>query len=277
MLRVLIVDDEEPARNRLRHLLESVQNEGKVKIVGEASDGIQAVKMLNDLSVDLVFLDIRMPGMDGFDVVEDLDPDTRPVVIFTTAYDSYALKAFDASAVDYLLKPFSRKRLEEAINKAIRLKNAPEDLQLAENRLARLLNMLDSTSESAEKSPSRQNDFLRQISIPYRDRILIVPVSQLICAEVQESITRLFVLEEDKVNARQQLHSYVVSYTLDQLETNLDPQSFMRVHRSAIVQLDHIREMIPWFSGRYKLLLTGNHEVIASRERSRLLKEKLML
>jgi two-component system LytT family response regulator len=110
MLSVLIVDDESPARKRLRKLLSPMAEDERLKIVGEAGDGIEALERLQQQDIDLVFLDIRMPGLDGFDVLERLEPEHRPTVVFTTAYDAYAIRAFEASATDYLLKPVSKER-----------------------------------------------------------------------------------------------------------------------------------------------------------------------
>ncbi|MCH8961312.1 MAG: response regulator [Bacteroidetes bacterium] len=276
MLRVLIVDDESPARKRLRKLLKPQVEADRLDIVGEAADGPTALEKLAAEPVDLLFLDIRMPEMDGFDVLERIPPERHPVVVFTTAYDDYALRAFEANAVDYLLKPISRERLDEALARAERL--TPETRQDNDERLARLLDWVEAQAVPAQPQPAATpQHFLEQISIPYRDRILIVSVDRLVSAEISEGITRLFVLSEDNSGPRARLRQHVVNYTLEQLETSLDPDAYMRVHRSAIVRLQAIREMIPWFSGRYKLMLEGDHEVIASRERSRLLKERLML
>ena len=276
MLRTLIVDDEAPARKRLRKLLQPMAKDDRLEIVGEAGDGVEALDKLDDTDVDLLFLDIRMPELDGFDVLERLPPDDRPVVVFTTAYDAYAVRAFEANAVDYLLKPITKERLEKAIARAERLRKAPEKRQIDDERLGKLLDWLDAQAAiGGKEEPDEPRTFLEQISVPYRDRILIVPTSDLITAEINEGITRLFVLVKEDGTRR--LRQHIVNYTLDQLESNLDPDDFMRVHRSAIVQLSQIREMIPWFSGRYKLVLTGDHEVIASRERSKLLKDRLML
>ena len=276
MLRVLIVDDESPARKRLRKLLQPQVDAGRLAIVGEAEDGPAALETLAADSVDLLFLDIRMPEMDGFDVLERIPPERHPVVVFTTAYDDYALRAFEANAVDYLLKPISRERLDDALARAERL--TPETRQDNDERLSRLLDWVEAQAAPAASQPAAApQNFLEQISIPYRDRILIVSVDRLVSAEINEGITRLFVLAEEDGGPRTRLRQHVVNYTLEQLESSLDPDAYMRVHRSAIVRLQAIREMIPWFSGRYKLILEGDHEVIASRERSRLLKERLML
>ncbi len=275
MLRVVIVDDEPPARKRLRRLLAPLVEAGRLSIIAEAGDGFEALAVLDQQPADLLFLDIQMPEMDGFDVVERLDPATRPMVVFTTAYDEYAIRAFEANAVDYLLKPISKERLHEAVSRVAR--GQPEETQRQnEARLARLLDWMEARAETERQpAPSPPPEYLQQLSIPYRDRILIVPVERLVSVEINEGITRLYILEESAAKPR--LRQHIVSYTLDQLETYLDPALFMRVHRSAIVQFDQIRELIPWFSGRFKLVLTGDHEVIASRERSKMLKDRLML
>ena len=278
MLQVLIVDDEEPARKRLRSLLKPHVEDERVEIAAEAENGVEALDVLDEHQIDLLFLDIRMPELDGFEVLERIPPNQHPVTVFTTAYNDYALRAFEANAVDYLLKPISKERLAESIARAERIVRTPEKKQISEDRLAKLLDWVE--AQAAEEQPrpkSQQDSYLEQISIPFRDRILIVPIERLITAEISEGITRLFVQEEDGNAPRPRLRQHVVNYTLEQLESSLDPTDFMRVHRSAIVQLHAIHEMIPWFSGRYKLILTGDHEVIASRERSRLLKDRLML
>ena len=276
MLRVLIVDDESPARKRLRKLLQPHVEADRLDIVGEAADGPAALEALAAEPVDLLFLDIRMPEMDGFDVLERIPPEHHPVIVFTTAYDDYALRAFEANAVDYLLKPISRERLNDALARAERL--TPETRQDNDERLSKLLDWVEAQAAPASPPPAAaSHNYLEQISIPYRDRILIVSVDRLVSAEINEGITRLFVLAEEDGGPRARLRQHVVNYTLEQLESSLDPDAYMRVHRSAIVRLQAIREMIPWFSGRYKLILEGDHEVIASRERSRLLKDRLML
>ena len=275
-MRALLVDDEAPARQRLRKLLRPFTENGRLDVAAEAGDGVEALERLQEDVFDVVFLDVQMPGLDGFEVLERLPPDSAPAVIFTTAYDEYALRAFEASAVDYLLKPISKERLEKAVTRAERSQQAPDVKRTSDERLGRLLDWLDVQAEQ-EAAARPAASFMRQISIPYRDRILIVPVARLVSAEIQEGITRLYVLPEETSGGKAALRQYAAAYTLDQLEATLDPEAFVRVHRSAIVQFEHIREMISWFSGRYKLVLTGGHEVIASRERSKTLKERLML
>jgi two-component system, LytTR family, response regulator len=273
MLRVFIVDDEAPARTRLAKLLAPMVKAGRVEIVGQASDGVEAVETLSASPADLVFLDIRMPGLDGFEVLEKLPPDSRPTVAFTTAYDEYALRAFEANAVDYVLKPVTSERLEETVRRAENLATTPSGRQMDEDKLGRLLDWIDAQASDAAPTGG-PSTYVKQLSIPYRDRILVTPVERIISIEIAEGITRLYVLEETD-GPHPKLRQHIVGYTLDQLSSMLNPESFMRVHRSAIVQFRHIKELIPWFSGRYKLVLSASHEVIASRERSKLLKERL--
>lgn len=279
MLRVFVVDDEPPARERLKKLLEEISSELDIELVGEAVDGIDAVEKLSETEVDVVFLDIQMPGYDGFEVIDRLEPDSRPVIIFTTAYDEYALRAFDAHAVDYLLKPISAERLKTAVRRADELVGEPTSKHGAEEDIARLLDWMDANAGAGVKPANdvEPSKYLEQLSIPYRDRILIVPVHRLVSIEISEGITRVHILDDDDPGPRTRLKQHIVNYTLDQLGELLDPADFIRVHRSAIVQFSHIRELISWFSGRYKLVLTGSHEVIASRERSKLLKDRLRI
>lgn len=274
-LKALIVDDEAPARRRLRKLLSSFPEEFALELIGEASDGVEAVELLEKLEVDVVFLDIQMPELNGFEVLEKLPDTARPVVVFTTAYDSYALRAFEANAVDYLLKPISRERLHDAVERARRVRLGSDSLTDTNRKLDELLRWLEAQDDSERDDGPAAS--VRQLSVPYRDRILLIPIERILSAEIDEGITRVFVQEDEGPHAKPRIRQHVVNYTLDQLESMLPSDRFMRVHRSSIVQLDHIQELIPWFSGRYKLVMTGEHEVIASRERSKNLKDRLMI
>ncbi len=277
MLKALIVDDESPARRRLIRLLTPMVEAGRLSIEAEAQDGVEALEALKKKRFDLLFLDVQMPELTGFEVLERVPEDRRPVVIFTTAYDEYAVKAFEANAVDYLLKPIDKERLEQAVSRAERLLGKPEDRADNDNRFNVLLDWLDEQAEEPGGGrKTSDGDYLKQLSVPYRDRLIIVPVDRIVAAEVRDGITRLVVLDEHHSGATRSTE-YIVSYKLEQLESNLDPEKFMRVHRSSIVQLQCIREMISWFSGRYKLVLTGGHEVIASRERSKVLRQKMTI
>lgn len=281
MLRILIVDDEPLARARLRKLLQPLAAAGTVALVGEAGDGVEALEQLQRQAVDLVLLDIQMPGLDGFDVIERIPPNCHPAIVFTTAYDQYALRAFEANALDYLLKPVTQERLNHAIARVERLRQAPEMRRTIEEQLARLLDWLDADATpprpAKPATTTATAEYMRQISIPVRDRVLVIPVERLVSAEVVDGITRVYVLEDPLPGQKPRLKPHIVQYALDQLDASLDPNQFLRVHRAALIQFNHIQELVPWFSGRYKLILTGDHEVIASRERSKLLKDRLLL
>jgi two-component system, LytTR family, response regulator len=277
-MNIVIADDEAPARKRLKKLLTESSYGAELNIVAEAKDGVETLQACTDHSVDILFLDIQMPGYDGFEVLDRIGPEKRPIVIFTTAFDAYAIRAFDANAVDYLLKPIPSERLNEAIERAVKAASKPDKNE----NLARLLDWMDTQAirdagSTAPDAKSGSKGYLEQLSIPFRDRILIIPIEKVVSIEINEGITRVHILEDDPTNLRPRIRQHIVNYTLDQLGTLLHPDDFMRIHRSAIVQFKHIKELIPWFSGRYKLVLSGSHEVIASRERSKTLKDRLMI
>lgn len=289
MLRCLIADDEAPARARLRRLIAPFEEAGRLRIDGEAADGVEALAALEAGAFDLAFLDVQMPGHDGFGVLERVSPARRPDVVFTTAHHDYALRAFEENAVDYLLKPVSRERLDQSVARAETragarrpapaISDAPASPPAAprpdDDRLARLLDWLDASAQGPA-APARPAERIQHLSVPHRDRLLVLPVASVVSVEVQDGITRVFALGDER-DVRAPLRQHLVPHTLEHLEAHLDPDEFLRVHRSALVQVRHIREMVPWFSGRYKLVLTGAHEVIASRERSRILRDRLML
>jgi len=267
-IKVFIVDDEELARKKVASLLKKFVSSGQAEIVGEAVDGVEALELLSKTDVDLLFLDVQMPGHDGFEVLERLDIENRPKVIFTTAFDQYAVKAFEENAIDYLLKPIEQDRFEKAFDKLVQQK---ADLGVDEEKMGELLEWLD--KEQASTNPDEAK-YLEQVSVPYRDKILVVSVEDIEAVEVKESITRLNVKETNREHGDVS-KSYIVSQTLEQWQSRLDPKSFMRIHRSAIVRIDAIRELIPWFSGRYKVITKTGYELMASRERSKELKKML--
>jgi DNA-binding LytR/AlgR family response regulator len=245
-MRTLIVDDEVPARERLKRLLTDVEG---VDLVGEAEDGIQAVEMIEADKPDLVFLDIQMPGLDGFGVIEALeDP---PLVIFVTAYDQYAIQAFEVNALDYLLKPFTRQRLEKAVRRA------RQELADEEDVAARLGPLLESLAT--------QGRYLARLAVRARDRIRVLDVSEVDWIGVEGERVTVYVGDE----------VYSVRRTLGELEARLDPARFFRAHRSAIVNLDRVAEVIPWFKGSHKLRLATGVEVELSRAQARALRKIL--
>ena len=245
-MRTLIVDDESPARERLKRLLSDIEG---VELIGEAENGVQAVELIEKERPDLVLLDIQMPGLDGFGVIEALAEPPR--VIFVTAYDEYAIRAFEANALDYLLKPFSRERLATAVRRAHESLREERDFA---SRLGPLLQSL-----------AGQGQYLTRLAVRDCDRIRVLDVSEVdwICVTGEQVV----------LHAGDQL--YTVGRTMAELESRLDPARFFRAHRSAIVNLDRVAEVIPWFKGSHKLRLTTGTEVDLSRARARALRKIL--
>jgi len=245
-VRILIVDDESPARERLKRLLDGVED---VELAGEAEDGSQAVDLIEQERPDLVLLDIQMPGLDGFGVIEALeDP---PPVVFVTAYDEYAIHAFEVHALDYLLKPFSQERLEEAIRRAKERQDGGRDLA---SQLAPMLEGL-----------AGQGHYLTRLAVRAGDRIRVLHVEQVDWFGVED--------EETIVHAAGE--AYPIRRTLADLEVRLDSKRFFRAHRSAIVNLDRVKEIVPWFKRSHRLRLTTGDEVDLSRTQARALREIL--
>ena len=252
-LRVLIVDDEPLARARARRLLQDV---GGVDIVGEAGSVPEARALVASHSPDVLLLDIRMHDSDGFALLESL-PSPKPLVVFTTAFDHYAVRAFEANAVDYLLKPFRTERLAEALERARRDLARPEDVS------ARLASLLDDVARARTAPP------------PALDRFTVRSGARQLILRADEILW--FGAEDKLVFAATRADRHWVNFTLDQLEQRLDPAKFQRVHRSAIVNLDHARSLHAAFAGTYRLRLDdeARTEVPVSRNRARELRTRL--
>jgi len=245
-VRILIVDDEQPARERLKRLLDGI---GGVELIGEAEDGLQAVELIEREQPDLVLLDIQMPGLDGFGVVEALEE--PPPVVFVTAYDEYAIRAFEVNALDYLLKPISHERLEKAIHRA---HEAQAEGQGFASRLAPLLESLTS-----------QSHYLTRLAVRDGNRIRVLDTDEVDWIDIEN--------EQTFVHAGSA--TYPIRRTLADLEARLDPARFFRAHRFAIVNLDRVQEIVPWFKGSHKLRLTTGAEVELSRAQARALRKLL--
>ena len=245
-MRTLIVDDEAPARARVKRQLANLEG---VEIVGEAQDGLQALEMIEALSPDLVLLDISMPELDGFGLVEALqDP---PAIIFVTAYDEYAIRAFEVHALDYLLKPFSQERLEEAVRRA------QDALDEGQDPGSQLLPLLESLAAGGH--------YLTRLAVRQRERIRLLDVDEIDWIGVQDEETTVHVGDQ----------AYPVRRSLTELERRLDPAHFFRAHRSAIVNLQRVKEIVPWFKGSHILRLDSGAEVELSRAQARLLRKIL--
>jgi two-component system LytT family response regulator len=235
-LRSLIVDDERLARQKLRRLLEA---EPAVEVVGECGNGLEAVAAIVRLHPDVVLLDIEMPGLNGFEVLRRVGIENTPHVIFVTAHDEFAIKAFELEALDYLLKPFDASRLHQAIARARRASS--EDLP---ERLIALLGRLDARDSS-----------LTRILVRSEGRMSFVRVDEIDWIQAADNYVRIHAGRE----------SHLVRDTLASLEARLDPRRFMRVHRSAIVNLDRVHELRALFRGDYEVRLKGGASVPLGR------------
>ena len=248
-LRTLVVDDEKLARDRLVGFLEGVED---VELIGQAADGVEALQRIEEERPDLVFLDVQMPGMDGFEVLRALRA-PLPHVVFATAYDEYAIRAFEVDAVDYLLKPLVRARVLEAVGRVRSRFGGERGAPDLEHVLRRL--------------EERRAVHVTQVPVYSGKRILIVPVNDVLW----------FGVEYRLVYAHTTERAFMTNYTLRELEERLDPALFFRAHKSSLVNLKHVKEIVPWFGGRYKLVMRdpAGSEVALSRAQARELRARL--
>ena len=295
-ISALIIDDEQLARDELKYLLDSV---GGVDVVGEGSNGIQAVDLIEEHHPDLVFLDVQMPGQDGFAVIQRLmernrersrakaasaadvgaqkDPAPLPQFVFATAFDHYAVRAFDVNAVDYLLKPFDRARVQEAVERvrgriaagganAVAAAGAPE--AEIESQLDRLLRLLD-RPHGVERPGSLSHPPAKLI-VQTQSRLLLVDQAEICFAAIEEGLIRIVTRSfEGQSKCR----------TLEELLELLDPARFWRAHRGFVVNIDQIREVMPWFKSSYQLRMNDKRqtEIPVSRAQTRRLRELFKL
>ncbi|HEV3060083.1 MAG TPA: LytTR family DNA-binding domain-containing protein [Vicinamibacterales bacterium] len=237
MTRVLIVDDERMARRRVRRLLTIEQ---EIAIVGECGDGGSAVKMITDLEPDIAFIDVQMPELDGFDVVESVPPDKLPAIVFVTAFDCYALRAFEVHAIDYLLKPFTNERFHTALTRA-RERVAARDPRAGIGALVDHLRM-------TRRHPAR-------IAVRVGDRSVVIDWRNVDWIEAADNYVRLHVGTKD----------FLLRETIAAVGAQLDPDRFARVHRSAIVQVDRIAEFQPSGHGDVDLVLRNGVRLTLTR------------
>jgi two-component system LytT family response regulator len=239
-LSVLIVDDERPARRRIAELL---RKQAHIAQISEAANGVEAVEAIHDRRPDLVFLDVQMPELDGFGVIEQVGPERMPVTIFVTAYDSYAIRAFEAHALDYLLKPFSDERCEQALRRAHSLITARRSSELS-GRLAELVGGRDRGAASLDR-----------LVVKLRDSLELVRSSEI------DWLGAAGVYVEIHAGTRTYLHRA----TLGELEQRLDPRQFTRIHRSTIVAVDRIARLEPRTHGEHVAVLQDGTRLRVSR------------
>ena len=256
-IKTLIVDDEPLARRNLRVLL---AKDPQIEILDECRNGREAVKAINALLPDLIFLDIQMPEMDGFDVLAQVGPEQIQAIIFVTAFDQYALKAFDVHALDYLLKPFDDERFTHALQRA---KTQIEAREI--NRLSKRLLALLEARENERKSPSQQPGYLTRVMIKASGRVVLLKVDEIDFIEADGNYAKLHVGRK----------AHLLREKMNELEGQLDPARFVRIHRSIIVNLDRIKEMHPHFNGDYIVVLEDGRQLRMSRTRREQLESRL--
>ena len=255
-ITALIVDDEQPARDELGYLLKSFPD---IEVVGQAKNGVEAVSLIRELNPCLVFLDVQMPGLDGLGVIRKLlEKKMRlPLVIFVTAYDHYAVQAFELSAVDYLLKPIARSRLEKAL---LRVRRMTEAAESAKQKLDHLVDML-------ERRPAPQKS---KLVVKSGGRLHLLDSDDVVYASIEDGVITIATRDlEGQSNFR----------TVEELQGTLDPNTFWRVHRSYLINVNRIKEVIPWFKSSYQLKMDDKKqtEIPVSRAQTRKLRELLNL
>ena len=238
-LKVVIVDDEPLARDRIRELLTTHSD---VEIVGEARNGQQALETIIVQQPDLVFLDVQMPDMDGFEVLKALDSDSIPLIIFVTAFDEYALRAFEFHAIDYLMKPFDRERFAKAIKHA--------KLQATRTKDRDTSNIIKLLEDIKPKT-----GYLERFIIKSGETVHFVPASEVDSIEAEGNYVRLRVGN----------CSHLLRETLNNIESQINPRQFVRIHRSTIVNMDRVRELQTWARGEYRVVLHSGASHTLSR------------
>ena len=249
-LRTLIVDDEPLARERVATLL---NGESDIEVVGECRDGHEAIEAILNVGPDLVFLDIQMPGADGFDVFKAVGPERMPLVIFVTAYDQHALRAFEVRALDYLLKPFDRERFREALGRARAQIEGRESGDLGRRLLALV--------QDIRPGPSRAE----RIVVKSGGKLFFLRTDEIDWIEAAGNYAKVHVGGD----------SHLLRETMISLEAKLDPDKFFRIHRSRIVNLERVKEMQPWFNGEYVVILKNGVKLTLSRGYREKLQERL--
>jgi len=232
MKKVIIIDDEAPARSLIKEFLQDYED---LVLLEECNNGVDAVTAINTFKPDLIFLDIQMPGLTGFEVLKRLEE--MPQVIFSTAYDQYAMKAFEVNAVDYLLKPFKQERFDEAIQK---LRNN------SKGYLSQIQTLVNSLNE--------QESYLINILVSVRNKLINIPTDQIVLIKAEGNYARLTTVDG----------SYLTSYGITKLEEKLNPQQFIRVHRSTIINITCVKEVYTYPSS-YEVVMKNGGVVKVSR------------
>ena len=253
-LRVLIADDERPAREYLKRILVEFED---VELIGEAENGTEALESIKSLKPDLALLDLQMPEMSGIEVVRQLRKTQMPLTAFVTAFDEYAVQAFELNAVDYLLKPVERVRLRETIDRAKSRLEQTDWRSVETDRIA---------NAAAAYEASARNEPLTRIPVKKRDDIYLVPVSEVASIVADGELLHITTTENER---------FVINFRLKDIEARLDADRFIRLSRSALVNLDHVSRVSPLPGGTYLVSLLNGQELESSRQQSRLLRSKV--
>ncbi|MFQ5568311.1 MAG: LytR/AlgR family response regulator transcription factor [Rhodothermales bacterium] len=251
-IRTLIVDDEPLAREGIRVLL---QRDRGVDIVGECDNGREAVAAIETLAPDLVFLDVQMPEMDGFEVLAHVHPDRMPVIVFVTAYDEHALRAFDVHALDYLLKPYKDERFLTALERA-KTQIQQQNVNDLSRRLVAMLEQTPGRNQRSVAPPVPEDEpYLARLVVKAGGRVFFIKVEEIDWIEAADYYVRIHVGGK----------SHLLRETMTNLEQQLDPRKFLRIHRSTIVQLDRVVALEPYFHGDYVVLMQDGTQLKMSR------------
>ena len=264
-ITTIIVDDEKPAREELAYLLKGFP---EIQLLAQGRNGLEGVALIKEHSPELMFLDVQMPGLDGFGVLKKLiDRKLRlPQIVFATAYDNYAVQAFEVNAVDYVLKPFDKARIAKAIARAKKQLDAQAN---PVERLESLLSQMGAPGTAALQAAAAVRPPTKLL-LKSQQRMLLVDSADVVYATIEDGLITLSTREmEGASNYR----------TIEELHTQLDPDSFWRVHRSYLVNIHHIKELVPWFKSSYILRMNDKKqsEIPVSRNQTRRLRELLKL
>ncbi|MFZ0662934.1 MAG: response regulator [Acidobacteriaceae bacterium] len=268
-ISALIIDDEQLARDELKYLLDAT---GSVEVLAEGGNGVEAVELIREYQPDIVFLDVQMPGLDGFAVLKKLieHHDPLPQIIFATAFDQYAVRAFDVNAIDYLLKPFDKHRVMQALERArLRLQERTQteveravEIHAGELRVDALLRLIEQHQTARPKSA--------KIVLQAHSRLLLTDQKDICFASIDDGVISV---------VTPTLEGHSKCRTLEELLELLDPNLFWRAHRSYVVNINHIKEVVPWFKSSYQLRMADHKqtEIPVSRAQTRRLRELFKL
>ncbi len=254
-LRVVIADDERPARMFLKNLLLTFES---VEIVGEAENGVEAVEIIKETKPDLALLDLQMPEASGLEVVKLLRKNQLPLIAFVTAHDEFAIQAFEVNAVDYLLKPVDRQRLNET------LQRASERLEQADFRSVEADKLKNTVETYAEISTP---EFIERIPVRLKDEIFLIPIGEVASIVADGELLHLTTIQNKR---------FVINFRLKDLEAKITPNKFIRLSRGSLVNLEMVQKISPMFGGTYQITLKNGQELSVSRLQSRILRDKFL-